>query len=162
MTGYVAPVAGFVHHFSAVEAGNRYMFRLDFARISQNISLDLRVGAGQDMVDFGGVLKFFHHWYFQAPTTSATGLSAGLGAGAMVRSITATQQAGGARGHRDILLTPFLRFLYDSTYGFGFFVDVGMEMVPKRTYTTAVPGALDTDSTFRNRFFFALGIPFGA
>jgi hypothetical protein len=162
MTGFVAPVAGFVLQTASVESGSRSMLRLDFARLTQNVSLDLRVGAGLSIVDFGGVLKFYQHWYFNSPSQSATGISVGLGAGAMVRTVSAALRDAGTRGYTDLLFHPFARFLYDTGSGWGFFVDLGMDIVPKRMYSSELQGASRTDTTLRNRFFVALGVPFGA
>ncbi len=157
MTGYVAGGGAFVMHTQASESGSRLNYKLEFARVVKNISAELRFGTGLNYKDYGGTLKGFWHFNFQDPTTSATGISLGLGAGAM-HSGTGTVLTG-MRGFTDIVIHPFVRFLWDSRFNVGGVIEAGMDWVPYRTYTGTGTTA---DSTTRLRFYVGAGIAIGA
>lgn len=165
LTGFVAPVVGYSQQLSDIESGGRCMLRFDFTRLAQWVSLDARLGFGNGVTDYGGVIKFFHHWYLGDRASSATGFSLGAGLGAMAgKGDSPIVLAGGigsvaSRSFVDLIVHPFGRFLYDTGDGYGFFVDLGFDMVPLRVYKSGSPSR---EGSFRNRVFIAVGFPIGA
>jgi hypothetical protein len=115
MTGYVAPIWA----MRSQEGGSRTFFKVEFARLTRYISLDLRYGQGLGYQDYGGTLRFFRHWSFG--TDSGTGVSAGLGIGATSSS-----------DFIESFVNPFVRGVWDTRYGFGIVGEFGFEPIIQR------------------------------
>jgi hypothetical protein len=156
LDGYISPLFSYSGHLSSTESGSRIGTRIEFGRLSRNIALDLRVAQGLDYTDLGATLRFFKHWAF----TQSFGLSMGSGFGALYsdKHPTKLNTAGNPAKFVDYIVNPFARFLYDSDNGWGASAELGLDIIPRRSFTTELQdGSNRADSTLRNRIVFALG-----
>lgn len=145
LDGYVGLGGGLVQQLSTEEEGTRQAIRVEFARIRKWISIDARVGLGQDYSDFGGLFRIYKHWKFG--TESSTGLSLGAGLGAMYSQGATPAVDQDRQPFVDGIGAPFLRFIWDWGIGAGLAFDLEYQLVPLRYYTEDT----DTDNVEDNQ-----------
>lgn len=155
LDAYIGVLGGGIAALNGSDKGVRAQGRLDFGYLSRYVSLDTRVGFGDSYTNFGGVLRFFGHIPFQSG--SLTGISLGMGAGAMYSTGSSTDPNGN-RKFVEPLINPFMRFVWD--WGvWGLDVDLGYEGIPARFYSDGQTPHSDT--TFRSRVNLGIGFLFG-
>ncbi len=141
MNSYVALSGNVIQSLSSIEKGTRGGGKIEFARLPRWVAMDLRFASGNHYTDLGAILKFYKHWKF-SEEDSATGISLGMGAG--ILSSTGVDNGsyadgnatvdGGKRSFMDIVAHPFTRYVWDTGRGFGIVADLGVDIVPRRSY----------------------------
>jgi len=131
----------------------RLRYAVSFARLQKGVQFDFDFGSGGGYSDLGAVFKVFHHFYMSENSSSGPSLGLGLGARFSSKGMFSVSDSTTAalRGFNEIVVSPFARYLWDSTKGWGISVDLGMEFMPRRGFSDdATP---TSDSQLRKRFF---------
>ncbi|MEZ4813835.1 MAG: hypothetical protein R3A80_01340 [Bdellovibrionota bacterium] len=159
LDGYVGLGGAFLQQLSAEEEGTRQIIRVEFARIRKWISLDARVGLGQNYSDFGGLFRVYKHWKFNKE--SSTGISFGAGVGAMY-SQGATPVSGLDRQpFIDAIGAPFIRYIWDWGNGMGLGIDLEYQLVPLRMFTEDTDtDNVEDDQNLRQRIMLGVSLLF--
>ncbi len=159
LDGYVGLGGAFLQQFSDEESGTRQNIRVEFARIRKWISLDARVGLGQDYSDFGGLFRLYKHWKFDRE--SSTGISLGAGVGAMYSQGTTPAAGLDRQPFIDAIGAPFIRYIWDWGNGMGLSFDLEYQIVPMRMFTEDTEtDNVEDDKNLRNRVLFGMSILF--
>ena len=157
LDGYVGLGGAYLGQMSSDEKGSRQNFRLEFARVRKWISLDARVGIGQDYSDYGGLFRFYKHWKFGPEST--TGLSFGVGLGGMYSQGVSPLPGETRKAFFDVIGAPFVRFIWDWGVGAGIGLDVEYQLVPLTSYTDDTEtDSVDDKRDLRQRIFVGLSL----
>jgi hypothetical protein len=151
----LAPQYAMQYKNEAWDSGFRKSYRLDFARISSGISLNIWFGQGLGYSDYGGVLRFFGTRNVISSVEELR-LWYGLGVGGSYSndfSSTVTG-LGSSTAFSRILLNPFVRFTYDLNGWIAPLLEFSYEVGVARI------GDNDGGSGLNHGFSIALGIAF--
>jgi hypothetical protein len=160
LDGYVGLGAALVPHLTSPEGGTRQNFRVEFARLRKHISLDARVGLGQDYSDFGGLFRVYRHFKFN-PDTSSTGISIGAGLGAMYSQGTRPPQGAERVAFVDAIGAPFIRYVWDWRMGMGLGIDLEYQLVPlTKFFDDSEINAREDINDLRSRIFLGISLLF--
>ena len=151
--GIIGFTYSYMRHFSDVEKGNRYPLKLEFTRLSRNFGIDVRRGTGLGLTDYGGFLRIFEHFPFS--DASATGITAGLGGGVMWAELDSGGTQDRSNSLNDIVVAPFVRFLYQLPRSMALGLDLEYQNVPLRTFRIGPP---KQDTTKRHRLAIGLSL----
>ncbi len=155
MDAYIMPAFSYTKHLSSSESVSRMGGRIEFGRFAKNIALDLRLGQGGGYSDYGTSFKAFGHW--DLGDSDRFGLD--LGAGAVVLFSGGYDDAVIQQSFYEMGLAPFVRFTYNTGYGFGVTADLGTELMLTRRYKATDAAEASSVNRLRPRVYFALGIP---
>ncbi len=122
----IAPHYALQYKSEPWKSGIRNSFRLDFARISSGVSLNMIIGSGLGYTDYGGLLRFFGTHGFMGDQLR---LWYGVGIGATYTSGAATSVSGLSSkfSYTDVIVNPFVRLTYDLNGWVAPFVEVSWE-----------------------------------
>jgi hypothetical protein len=149
--GYVGPRVDFV-----MGDGSRIRYNAEFGRISKVVQLDAFMGTGGGYKDYGFNLKLFNYWQLFGGRMGSTGIMAGAGLGASyIPDLDETTTI--KEKYWDLLVTPYLKALYDTGLGFGAALDLAYELIPLRSTASGKPVR---DTSLKTRFIVGLGVVF--
>jgi hypothetical protein len=137
MKGFVGLGYAAATQFVGAETGLQHNFRLEFARLSKNVALEVRATTYENFQNYGAFLKGYKAWRFS--DTTATGVHLGLGLGGLY----GTKYLNDGLGNRysyvagpvrekavEICVQAYTRFLWDWGVGAGMFFDIIYENSP--------------------------------
>ena len=159
LDGFVGAGGGVVTQLTDTEKGTREVVRLEFARLRKYIAIDFRVGFGQNYSDFGGMFRLYKHIKFG--NESSTGISLGLGGGAMYSQGKPPTAGQDRQPFFDVIGAPFARFIWDWGNGVGMGFDLEYQLVPLTNFTndTATDNVSDIHE-LRQRIMFGVSFLF--
>ena len=150
--GFLGFGYNFVKGSAAGENGSRTRYTFELGRLPKGVEFDFFAGTGLNYNDLGGILKLYRHERFFGED-NATGISFGVGGGVAYSDGNAALSMGKIH-YAEILLSPFVRALYDSGYGVGLAANVSYELSPYRHYS----GGVASESALKKRLIFGISL----